>query len=84
MTPEGPSDSANPVPTLEEKVDALAIQLSQLVNLYTLQNQTQSHHSYIPEAQTEEEIGEFLSHHKEETEKSAYLNSHRHRPLMER
>jgi hypothetical protein len=64
MIPEGASDSANPVPMLEEKVDALAMQLSQLVNLYTLQNPTQSHHPYVAEA--EEEIGEFLSHHEEE------------------
>jgi Retrotransposon gag protein len=64
MTPEGASDSANPVPMLEEKVDVLTAQLSQLVNLYTLQNQSQSHHPYVPEA--EEEIGDFLSHHEEE------------------
>jgi hypothetical protein len=64
MVPEGPSDSANPVPTLEEKVDALALQLSQLVNLYTLQNQSQTHHPDVVEA--EEEIGDFLSHHEEE------------------
>jgi hypothetical protein len=42
------------------------MQLSQLVNLYMLQNQPQSPHPYVPEAQAEEEIGEFLSHHKEE------------------
>jgi hypothetical protein len=47
MTPEGASDSAIPVPTLEEKVDVLTMQLSQLVNLYTLQNQTQSHHPML-------------------------------------
>ena len=29
------------MPTLEEKVDALMMQLSQLVNLITLQNHTQ-------------------------------------------
>ena len=64
MVPEITPDSANPVPTLEEKVDALTVQLSQLVNLYTLQNQSQTHHPEV--AEVEEEIGDFLSHHEEE------------------
>jgi hypothetical protein len=65
MVPEIPPESANPVPMLEEKVDALALQLSQLVNLYTLQSQPQTHYPYVAEA--EEEIGDFLSHHEEES-----------------
>jgi hypothetical protein len=68
MVPEITPDSANPVPTLEEKVDALALQLSQLVNLYTLQNQSQTHHPDVVEE--EEEIGDFLSHHEEESRHS--------------
>jgi Retrotransposon gag protein len=69
MVPEITLDSTSPVPTLEEKVDALTVQLSQLVNLYILQNQTQSPHPYVHEAQAEDEIGDFLSHHEEEESK---------------
>ena len=55
------SDPAIPMPTLEEKVDALMAQLSQLVNLIALQNPVQ------PSAPTvEEDVEEFLSHHEEE------------------
>ena len=39
------------------------------VHLHTLQNQSQSHHPYVAEA--EEEIGDFLSHHMEEKLKSS-------------
>ena len=56
------SDPAIPMPTLEEKVDALTAQLSQLVNLIALQNPVQ------PSAPTvEEEVEEFLSHQEEES-----------------
>jgi hypothetical protein len=59
------SDSIKPVPTLEEKVDALAMQLSQLVNYVMLQNPSQ----LVPTV--EEEVDEFLSHHEEESAGSA-------------
>ena len=52
------SSSANPIPMLEEKVDALTMQLSQLVYLIALQNHTQP--------STEEEVEDFLSHHEKE------------------
>jgi hypothetical protein len=65
MVPEITPNSANPIPMLEEKVDALTVQLSQLVNSFSLQNQIQSPHPYVHEAQAEDEIGEFLSHHEE-------------------
>jgi Retrotransposon gag protein len=69
MVPEITPDSTNPVPMLEEKVDRLTAQLSQLVNLYTLENQTQLPHPYVHEAQAKDEIGDFLSHHEEEESK---------------
>jgi hypothetical protein len=50
---------------LEEKVDALTMQLSQLVDYITLQNHP---HSEVPAM---EEVDEFLSHHKEESARSA-------------
>ena len=49
------SGPAIPMPMLEEKVDALMVQLSQLVNLIALQNPVQ------PSAPTvEEEVEEFF------------------------
>jgi hypothetical protein len=59
------SDSVKPIPMLEEKVDALTMQLSQLVNFITLQNPIQ----LVPTV--EEEVDEFLSHHEEESAGSA-------------
>jgi Retrotransposon gag protein len=70
MVPEITPDSANPVLTLEEKVDALTAQLSQLVNSFLFQNPIQSPHPYVHEAQAEDEIGDFLSHHEEESKTS--------------
>jgi len=46
---------SNPVPTLEEKVDMLTTQLSQLVNLVTLQAQFQNPVLTQPSMAEEEE-----------------------------
>jgi hypothetical protein len=59
------SDSIKPIPMLEGKVDALAMQLSQLANFITLQNPSQLVHT------VEEEVDEFLSHDEEELAGSA-------------
>lgn len=64
VPPEGvdPSASTGVVPTLEEKVDALAAQLKQLAYLVMEQNQPVAQEAT---EEQEQEVDDFLSHHEE-------------------
>ena len=57
--------ASGPAHSLEEKVDILTAQFSQLVQMLT------PHESHQPSAEAvEEEVDDFLSHHEEEEAKS--------------
>src|ERR1700679_1064548 len=61
--PSHPINPANPVPTLEEKVDCLSDQFAHLMEAFMYaggQNQPQ------PQPHHDEEVDDFLSHHEEE------------------
>ena len=56
--------ASGPAHSLEEKVDILTAQFSQLVQMLT------PHESHQPFAEVVEEVDDFLSHHEEEEAKS--------------
>ena len=56
-----PNPYVYPALTLEEKVDCLAKQLSHLMEVFTYNKPTQTHHDTA-----EAEVDNFLSHHEEE------------------
>ena len=74
--------ASGPAHSLEEKVDILTAQFSQLVQMLT------PHETHQPSAEAvEEEVEDFLSHHEEEArsplmEKFAYPSSPRRKCLM--
>src|SRR6202789_3215403 len=88
--PSHPINPADPVPTLEEKVDRLSDQFAHLMEAFIyaggeVDPQPQPHH--------EEEVNDFLSHHEEEpreepraadTEKVRLPKFRHRRHLMER